>query len=144
VGWITFETCAKLLHFLRKTAVGGSVSVAEPLVQAGLLGEAIDRAPDAVLVADESMRYLAVNQAACRLLGYTREELLRLRTTDVATYPEAAEEYDEMMARRGKTGTTVLRRKDGQSVAAAYRAHETKLAGMTVYVVIMWPEDDGA
>ena len=55
------------------------MSVAEPLVQAGLLGEAIDRAPDAVLVADESMRYLAVNQAACRLLGYTREELLALR-----------------------------------------------------------------
>jgi PAS domain S-box-containing protein len=120
------------------------VSVAEPLVQAGLLGEAIDRAPDLVLVADESMRYLAVNQAACRLLGYTREELLRLRVTDVVTYPGAAEEYDEMMAHRGKTGTAVLCRKDGEPVAASYRAHETKLAGMTVYVAILWPEDESA
>jgi PAS domain S-box-containing protein len=117
------------------------VSVAEPLVQAGLLGEAIDRAPDAVLVADESMRYLAVNQAACRLLGYTREELLTMRTTDVATYPGAAEDYDDMMAHRSKVGTAVLRRKDGKSVVATYRAHETKLAGMTVYVAIMWPDD---
>jgi PAS domain S-box-containing protein len=133
-----------LLLFLRKTAAGGLVSVAEPLVQAGLLGEAIDRAPDAVFVADESMRYLAVNQAACRLLGYTREELLRLRTTDVATYPGAAEEYDDMMARRTKTGTSVLRRKDGQHISATYRAHETKLAGMTVYVAILWPEENGA
>jgi PAS domain S-box-containing protein len=117
------------------------VSVAEPLVQAGLLGEAIDRAPDAVFVADESMRYLAVNQAACRLLGYTREELLALRTTDVATYPEASEEYGELMAKRNKTGTTVLRRKDGTEIAACYRAHETKLAGMTVYVAIIWPDE---
>jgi PAS domain S-box-containing protein len=116
------------------------VSVAEPLVQAGLLGEAIDRAPDAVLVADESMRYLAVNQAACRLLGYTREELLSLRIDDVATRPGFAAEYDEMMAHRSKTGTAVLRRKDGTELAACYRAHETKLAGMTVYVAIVWPE----
>lgn len=117
------------------------MSVAEPLVQAGLLGEAIDRAPDAVLVADESMRYLAVNQAACRLLGYTREELLSLRMTDVAASPDAADEYDEMMAQRSRTGTAVLRRKDGTAIEAAYRAHETKLAGMTVYVAIVWPDE---
>jgi PAS domain S-box-containing protein len=117
------------------------VSVAEPLVQAGLLGEAIDRAPDAVFVADESMRYLAVNQAACRLLGYTREELLALRMTDVATYPEASAEYDDLMARRGKTGNGILRRKDGTEFAVCYRAHETKLAGMTVYVAIIWPDE---
>ena len=73
------------------------------------------------------MRYLAVNQAACRLLSYTREELLRLRT-DVATYPEAAEEYDEMMARRGRT-EDYRSPPQGRTVVAAYRAHETKLAG---------------
>jgi PAS domain S-box-containing protein len=118
------------------------VSVAEPLVQAGLLGEAIDRAPDAVLVADESMRYLAVNQAACSLLGYTREELLELRTTDIATYPEASREYDELMARRSSSGNAMLRTKDGDQIAAKYRAHETKLAGMTVYVAIVWPVEN--
>jgi PAS domain S-box-containing protein len=118
------------------------VSVAEPLVQAGLLGEAIDRAPDAVFVADESMRYLAVNQAACSLLGYTREELLELRTTDIATYPEATQEYDEMMTLRSRSGTATLRRKDGEHIAAEYRAHETQLAGMTVYVAIVWPVEN--
>ena len=119
------------------------MSVAEPLVQAGLLGEAIDRAPDAVLVADESGHYLAVNQAACTMLGYTREELLALRTTDVATYPEASREYDEMMAYGRRTGAGMLRRKDGTRFAARYRAHETKLAGMTVYVAIIWPDETG-
>jgi PAS domain S-box-containing protein len=114
------------------------VSVAEPLVQAGLLGEAIDRAPDPVLVADESMRHLAVSQAACKLLGYTREELLTLRVSDISTSPDAAREYDEMMWSRGRTGVMTLRRKDGSTVDAQYRAHETKLAGMTVYVAFFW------
>jgi hypothetical protein len=45
------------------------------------------------------------------------------------------------MGKRGKTGTTVLRRKDGTEFAACYRAHETKLAGMTVYVAILWPQE---
>jgi PAS domain S-box-containing protein len=116
------------------------VSVADPLVQAGLLGEAIDRAPDLVFVADESRRYLAVNQAACTLLGYTREELLAMRATDIATYPEAADEYADVVAHGYKTGTTLLRTKSGETISAVYRAHETKLAGMTVYVAIMWPE----
>jgi len=117
------------------------MSVAEPLVQAGLIGEAIDRAPDAVFVADESMQYLAVNQAACTMLGYSREELLALKTSDVATYPEASREYDEMIAYGTRTGTSVLRRKDSTQFAARYRAHGTKLAGMTVYVAIIWPEE---
>ena len=117
------------------------MSVAEPLVQAGLLGEAIDRAPDAVLVADESMRYIAVNQAACRLLGYTREELLALRMTDLTADTEAHGQFEQMMSRRGRSGTAVLHRKDGAEFRAAYRAHETKLAGMTVYVAILWPDE---
>jgi hypothetical protein len=45
-----------------------------------------------------------------------------------------------MMAHRSKTGTAVVSRKDGTAVAVCYRAHETKLAGMTVYVAIVWPE----
>jgi PAS domain S-box-containing protein len=120
------------------------VSVAEPLVQAGLLGEAIDRAPDIVLVADESRRYLAVNQAACSILGYTREELLGLRATDIATDPEAEAEYDDVIAHGYRTGTTLLRRKDGTQIRTAYRAHETKVAGMTVYMAILWPVEDAA
>jgi PAS domain-containing protein len=36
-----------------------------------------------VLVADRQMRYLAASAGACRVLGYSLEELLALRVTDV-------------------------------------------------------------
>ena len=64
--------------------------MSEPLVQSILLGDAVEHAPVAILVADEEMRYVAANLTACELLGYTRDELLRLRVTDVARYEEAA------------------------------------------------------
>lgn len=37
---------------------------------------ALEHAPDAVFVADLSGRYIEVNSAACKMLGYTREQLL--------------------------------------------------------------------
>ena len=46
------------------------LSVAPRLVQIGLLGEAVEGAPVAVLVADENGRYVAANTYACNLFGY--------------------------------------------------------------------------
>ena len=42
----------------------GVVSASDPLIQASLLGEAIDAADVLVFVADETTRYIAVNRAA--------------------------------------------------------------------------------
>ncbi len=60
------------------------MSTAEQRIQTGLLGEAVDVGPVLVFVADENMRYIAVNRRACEVLGYEREELLALHVTDVA------------------------------------------------------------
>ena len=60
-------------------------------MQQGLLYEAWDQAPALVFVADENMRYIAVNRTACETLGYTRDELLGLSVTDIAVAPDAPE-----------------------------------------------------
>ncbi|MGZ8793303.1 MAG: PAS domain S-box protein [Gaiellaceae bacterium] len=104
------------------------------LVQASLLGEALDRGPLLVFVADESMRYLAVNQLACETLGYTREELLGLRVDDIAVAPEAPDLYEQMLREANQRGRTELRRKDGSVVLFNYWARETTTAGMTFWV----------
>ena len=61
-------------------------TAAEPLIQASLLGEAVDSGPVAVFVADEQMRYVAVNEYAASLLGYSRAELLKLDMTLASSY----------------------------------------------------------
>jgi len=43
----------------------------------------IDTAPDGVFVADETGRYLEVNKAACRITGYTKDELLNMTISDI-------------------------------------------------------------
>ena len=109
---------------------------AEVLIQTALLGEAVEAGPALVFVADEQMRYIAVNQFACEALGYTRDELLNLHVPDVAQAPGAATEYDELLARGIRHGTTVLTRKDGSTVEFFYRATKTKVAGLSFFVSI--------
>ena len=108
------------------------MSVANSLIQASLLGEAVDNGPAAVFVADENRRYVAVNRAACELLGYTREELLALRVDDVAD----TSDWSQMEQSGRLASTAELKRKDGTTVTFSYVAGETVVAGMPVYVSV--------
>ena len=110
------------------------MGVSEPLIQTSLLGEAVENGPVAVFVADEHGKYVAVNQAACLLLGYRREELLSLRVVDVARYEDAGEEWDEMRKSGTRIGTSRLTRKDDEIVEFSYIAGATTVAGMPVFV----------
>jgi PAS domain S-box-containing protein len=112
------------------------MGVSEPLIQTSLLGEAIENGPAAVFVADEHGKYVAVNQAACAMLGYTRDELLGLRVADVAQYAEAGQEWSEMRREGTRAGTSRLTRKDGTIVEFNYSAGATIVAGMPVFVSV--------
>jgi PAS domain S-box-containing protein len=110
--------------------------VSEPLIQTSLLGEAIQHGPVAVFLADEHGKYVAVNQSACLMLGYTRDELLRLRVADVARYTEADDEWIEMRQAGTRIGTSTLTRKDGTTVEFSYAAGITRVAGMPLFVSV--------
>ena len=116
------------------------MSVSEPLVQASLLGEAIDPGPIAVLVTDEDGRYVAVNQFACDMLGYSRAELLALKVSDVSPGARAAKRYAAIVAGRRPEGVEELVRKDGSRLRFRYLTRETRVAGMTVYLAVGSPE----
>jgi PAS domain S-box-containing protein len=117
------------------------VTVSEPLVQSVLLGDAVEHAPVAILVADDEMRYVAVNQYACELLGYTRGELLNKRITDIAQYAEAPEQFKQIVASGELSGLTTVVRSDGTELKMRFRASETTMAGLLYYVSVSWPED---
>lgn len=78
--------------------------------------ELIEQAPDGIVLADLSGRYVDANSAACRLLGCSREELLTKGISDLVL-PEEQERLRTHKARL-LTGVTevsdwTLRRKDG-------------------------------
>ena len=107
----------------------------EPLQQV-LLQDAIDRSPALIFVADDDMRYLAVNNTACETLGYTRAELLALRVTDVAVSVEAEALYQEMLSVRSQEGDVELRTKSGDLLPFVYEASEVMLGGTQHWVSV--------
>jgi PAS domain S-box-containing protein len=110
------------------------MGVSEPLIQASLLGEAVEHGPAAVFVADENGRYVAVNQAACTLVGYSREELLSMRVADIAE--DEDDKWAEMRRTGQVSGTALLACKDGSIVSFNYVAGATIVAGMPVFVSV--------
>jgi PAS domain S-box-containing protein len=111
------------------------------LIQSTLLGEAAENVPLAVFVADEDMNYVAVNPAACELVGYTRKELLTLKVSDVAPDPPLRENWEATLARGRLSGRGPLRRKDGTELAVDFWAYTTRVAQMIVYVAFIRPSE---
>jgi two-component system, cell cycle sensor histidine kinase and response regulator CckA len=87
-------------------------------------------ATDAFFLGDDRGRLIEVNEATCRLLGYTREELLALTAADLDP-EEEAKEAAETTARILATGSARferrLRRKDGSFVEVEVSANRLPL-----------------
>ena len=97
----------------------------------------IDNAPDGVFVADQTGRYIEVNEAASRITGYTKEELLTMSLSDIL--PD--EVLEEGLANFGKvisTGTSksdlMYKHKNGTKRwwrVEAVKIDETRFLGFT-------------
>jgi diguanylate cyclase (GGDEF)-like protein/PAS domain S-box-containing protein len=89
---------------------------------------AMDNSADMIVLIDRStMRFADVNNTACRLLGYTREELLQMGPQDVLpkTRAELERMYDEFIADPSHTHgmQSYYRRKDGTAFAFESTRH---------------------
>ena len=111
-------------------------NLAQPQVQQFLMYEALDEGPSLIFVADEGMKYVAVNQTACRVLGYTREELLSLGVSHVAVAADAPAIYEDMLKARSHRGVTPIRTKDGRLLSLRYNAAEVRVSGLPYWVSI--------
>ena len=92
---------------------------------------AMDHAVDGVLWADDSGRFIYANEAVCRSLGYSREELFSLRINDITPDhdPERFQRRLETIKQGGAaTYESIHRRKDGTKfpveVSVTYLEHE--------------------
>ncbi|MBN1120379.1 MAG: PAS domain S-box protein [Anaerolineae bacterium] len=80
---------------------------------------------DAMLLLDNNAHLTDVNQAACDLLGFTREELLQMTVSDITPAPhrEASKQlWNEFLVTGSLSGEYLLLQKDGSTVEVDFRA----------------------
>lgn len=82
----------------------------------------------------DTYRYLSVSDGLVELLGYTREELLRMTIFDVIA-PEDCERLQKHLPVRpttGDVGEWLFKRKDGSRVAVHIRFHDVEVGAHRV------------
>jgi PAS domain S-box-containing protein len=86
-----------------------------------------DYAPDGIVIASPESRYLDANASACRMLGYTHDELVGLHAADIvvpAELPHIAKALSVIKTRADYNRNWQFRRKDGSLFAAEVTATE--------------------
>ena len=111
-----------------------------PMIHQTLLGDAWEHARVAAAVFSDDGRYIACNQAFCRLTGYSRAEIARMRVgVDLAVEQrQNAKLFEEIVAVKRTSGTGGLRRKDGTALTVNFWAIETRVAGLPYFIVLYW------
>ena len=106
------------------------------LAQLALLGEAAECLEDvATFVWDEDRNYVAVNQAACKLLGKPREEILRMKV-GAMTVDRAQPLFDDVQ--HGGVHSGVM---DSPFGELHYLTCKTRVAGLPYMVSVCWPSE---
>jgi PAS domain S-box-containing protein len=75
-----------------------------------------DYAPDGIVIVDSKGYYLNANASICRMLGYTRDEIIGLNATDIVAaseIPRIGEALDVIKSKADYQREWQLRRKDG-------------------------------
>jgi len=111
------------------------------IAQLALLGEAAECLEDvAIFVWDDDRNYVAANDAACTLLGRTRDEILQMKVGDMAE--DNATDVFERVQHGGPlhTGTLVAQLENGP-VELAWVTCRTRIAGLPYMVSVCWRKE---
>src|SRR5829696_1124260 len=113
------------------------------LLHETLLGEAAASAAVIFLLSGDDLRYVAANDAACTLLGYTRDELLELSMTDVVRIDAERLRHESGAVLDGATrhGTWHVRRKDGAELDVGFVSFRGATGAVRQVVTVAWPLD---
>ena len=102
---------------------------------------AMDISPDLIYLIDRStMKFVDVNETACRSLGYSREELLEMGPMDVSPFDEAqlGPLYDNVIGGAADTGLLEMihRRKDGSGIPVQLYRRAVPLPDRSLILVV--------
>lgn len=112
---------------------------ARALVLETLLLEAVESAQMAICVYDDHGRYVTVNECACAILGYGRDELLK---HDVGDFTQGGIDRNVLLSDQHREGVRLVERRDGSTVPCAFVVTPTRVAGLPYFVAVWWTLDD--
>jgi PAS domain S-box-containing protein len=110
------------------------------LAQAALrwMGVAFQHAPIPIVVIDDEGEYVAVNDAACQVSGYPRDELVELGPWELTVSPKEDPSAD-LTTRPGICGgQALIRCKDGALKNVAFEAATSTAEGRPVRIAVWW------
>jgi len=110
----------------------------ETIDRASYLNALFENSLDAILMANDEQRFVEANPAACLLLGYTREELIKFRIGDLtppANLQFLPEIWRQFMAEGRLSGEYLLVCKDGSLVTTEFRAVANIVRGLHMAIL---------
>ncbi|MFQ5416731.1 MAG: PAS domain S-box protein [Myxococcota bacterium] len=84
----------------------------------------VENATEGIFVADSHGHYVDVNEAACRMTGYSRSEFLAMSIRDLAPASGPRGVFSELKRSGQISGEVLLRKKDGSGLHASLDAME--------------------
>ena len=114
------------------------------LILGSLLADAVESAKIGLFVYDEEGRYIAVNRCGAEMLGYPRDELLRL---DVGVFTDGGIDRSLLQLTSRREGVRRIHRRDGSETVAAFVVVPAKVSSLAYHVAVVWelePDDPRA
>jgi PAS domain S-box-containing protein len=96
----------------------------------------IEEAPIGVFIADPDGRYTHVNQTACEMIGYSRQELLVLNVADLwIDMEQGRKHFQKVISGERLVGEIDLRHKSGQTLHCSISAAQLDQKHLIAFVV---------
>jgi PAS domain S-box-containing protein len=109
------------------------------IVQGTLFGEAALTAELATLLADEDGQYIAVNDEAVRLTGYTRSELTGYRMGSLGADEQSRAIFQQINRRKKLQGRKLIKLRDGELLQCRYWAIPAQVTKIPYFLLFLWP-----
>jgi two-component system, cell cycle sensor histidine kinase and response regulator CckA len=88
---------------------------------------------DGILISDKDARIVAANAAACKLTGYSKQELLGMQASDLQTnadLPMLAVLHNQILAGEDIQGETIIAAKNGRNVDVEFGHQRVLISGV--------------
>jgi PAS domain S-box-containing protein len=98
----------------------------------------VDNTSDAIMLADNDGKYVAVNDSATQILGYSEAELLQMKVDDILLpHPEITfnEIWEDFKSKDSASGNMDLLTKHGKTISVSYKAKTNVLPGLHLSVI---------